>query len=488
MLANILILLPFLIAVLVNFLPTKSLKTFSVFSALGLLGVAVSAYFTYKGDTQSPLLSSDVSWIASLNSRWLIDLDGMSLLMVLLATLISPIIFMSIKEDAKYTKGFYALVWMMIGAMIGVFTSKDGLLFYVFWELALIPIYFICLIWGGENRGKVTFKFFIYTLFGSLFMLAALLYLYQHSTGGWEIASLYEAGRSLSGTEQNWIFWALFLGFAIKMPVFPFHTWQPDTYTTAPTQGTMLLSGIMLKMGTYGVIRWLLPMVPAGVAMNARTVMILSIIGIVYASCIALVQKDTKRLLAWSSIAHVGLISAGIFSMTPEGLSGAFIQMLAHGINVVGLFFIADIIYRRVKTNEMAAMGGIRGVAPVFALFFLIILLGSVALPLTNGFVGEFLLLNGVFQYNFWFAIFAGLTVVLGAVYMLRAYQQIMLGETNSLTSSFSEITSGEKMTLVIISVLIIVFGLFPNVLLDLVSPGVEALINNNLGTKEVIQ
>jgi NADH-quinone oxidoreductase subunit M len=488
MLANILILLPFLIAVLVNFLPTKSLKTFSVFSALGLLGVAVSAYFTYKGDTQSPLLSSDVSWIASLNSRWLIDLDGMSLLMVLLATLISPIIFMSINEDAKYTKGFYALVWMMIGAMIGVFTSKDGLLFYVFWELALIPIYFICLIWGGENRGKVTFKFFIYTLFGSLFMLAALLYLYQHSTGGWEIASLYEAGRSLSGTEQNWIFWALFLGFAIKMPVFPFHTWQPDTYTTAPTQGTMLLAGIMLKMGTYGVIRWLLPMVPAGVAMNARTVMILSIIGIVYASCIALVQKDTKRLLAWSSIAHVGLISAGIFSMTPEGLSGAFIQMLAHGINVVGLFFIADIIYRRVKTNEMAAMGGIRGVAPVFALFFLIILLGSVALPLTNGFVGEFLLLNGVFQYNFWFAIFAGLTVVLGAVYMLRAYQQIMLGETNSLTSSFSEITSGEKMTLVIISVLIIVFGLFPNVLLDLVSPGVEALINNNLGTKEVIQ
>jgi NADH-quinone oxidoreductase subunit M len=488
MLANILILLPFLIAVLVNFLPTKTLKTFSVFGSLGLLGVAVAAYYAYKGDAQSALLTSDVSWIASLNSRWLIDIDGMSLLMVLLATLITPIIFLTIRDDAGYNKGFYSLVWMTIGAMIGVFTAKDGLLFYVFWELALIPIYFICLIWGGENRGKVTFKFFIYTLFGSLFMLAALLYLYQHSNGGWEIASLYEAGRSLDATEQNWIFWALFLGFAIKMPVFPFHTWQPDTYTTAPTQGTMLLSGIMLKMGTYGAIRWLLPMVPSGVAMNARTVMILSIIGIVYASCIALVQKDIKKLLAWSSIAHVGLISAGIFSMQPEGLKGAFVQMLAHGINVVGLFFIADIIYKRTKTNEMTVMGGIRGVAPVFALLFLIVLLGSVALPLTNGFVGEFLLLSSVFQYNFWFALFAGLTVVLGAVYMLRAYQQIMLGETNGLTSSFTEINRGEKMTLVIIATLIIIFGLFPNVLLDLVSPGVDALINNNLGTKEVIQ
>lgn len=488
MLANILILLPFLVAVIVHFLPLKSLKTFSIFASIGLLFVAGAAYVTYKGDPQSAMLTSDHPWIASLGSRWFIDLDGMSILMVLLATIITPIIFLTIRADAKYEKGFYALVWMMVAAMIGVFSAKDGLLFYVFWELALIPIYFICLIWGGENRGRVTFKFFLYTLFGSLFMLAALLYLYQHSSNGWDIGALYEAGKSLSPQEQNWIFWALFLGFAIKMPVFPFHTWQPDTYTVAPTQGTMLLSGIMLKMGTYGAIRWLLPMVPAGVAANTQYVMILSVIGIVYASCIALVQQDAKRLVAWSSIAHVGLISAGIFSSNPEGLRGAFVQMLAHGINVVALFYIVDLVQSRMNTSDMNKLGGIRSVAPVFALFFLIVLLGSVALPLTNGFVGEFLLLSGVFQYNFWFALFAGLTVVLGAVYMLRAYQSIMLGEVNTLTSTFSELTSSEKITLVIVSTLIIVFGLFPNVLFDLINPGIEALINNNLGSKEVFQ
>ncbi len=488
MLANTLILLPFLIAVLVNFLPTKALKSFSIFGGIALLFIAGTAYTVYKSDPQSALLSSDFSWIASLKSRWFIDLDGMSLLMVLLATLISLLIFMTIREDSKYNNGFYSLVWMMIAAMIGVFSAKDGLLFYIFWELALIPIYFICLIWGGENRGKITFKFFIYTLFGSLFMLAALLYLYQHSSNGWEIGALYEAGRSLTPYEQNWVFWGLFLGFAIKMPVFPFHTWQPDTYNTAPSQGTMLLSGIMLKMGTYGAIRWLLPMVPAGVAANTYYVMILSVIGIVYASCIALVQQDAKRLIAWSSIAHVGLISAGIFSANPQGLKGAFVQMLSHGINVVGLFFIVDIIHSRMKTHDMTKLGGIRGVAPSLGLFFLIVLLGSVALPLTNGFVGEFLLLSGVFQYNFWLSLFAGLTVILGAVYMLRAYQNIMLGETNALTAAFTELTNSEKMTLIIISTLIIVFGLFPNILLDLVNPGVEAYINNNLGTKEVIQ
>jgi NADH-quinone oxidoreductase subunit M len=488
MLVNILILVPFITALLMLVLPKDSLKIASVLIALGLLGTTVMAYFIYKADASSGSLISDLSWIESIKSKWLVSLDGMSILMTFLATLICPIIFLSIDKKNNYSNNFYALVWIMIGAMIGVFTAKDGLLFYVFWELALIPIYFICLIWGGENRGKITFKFFLYTLFGSLFMLAALLYLYQKSTGGWEIGALNDAGRSLTQLEQNLVFWALFLGFAIKMPVFPFHTWQPDTYNAAPTQGTMLLSGIMLKMGTYGAIRWLLPMVPAAVAHNSRYVIMLSIIGIVYASCIALMQKDAKRLMAWSSIAHVGLISAGIFAFNNEGIKGAFVQMLSHGINVVGCFFIVDIIMRRMKTDDMTKLGGIRGVAPVFGLLFLIVLLGSVALPLTNGFVGEFLLINGVFQYDLIAAIFAGLTVILGAVYMLRAYQSIMLGETNALTSGFHEVEAWEKWTLIIIAGLIIFFGLFPNVVLDLIAPGVDALLNNNISTKEIIQ
>jgi NADH-quinone oxidoreductase subunit M len=481
MLANIIVLTPFLLALLFLVLPKSASRLASIFGSVVLLLLAGYAYSVFIQTPDSEILKSNFSWISSLNANWNLSIDGISLLMIILTAIVSFIIFLSIR--ATYSSNFYALAWAMIGAMLGVFTSRDGLLFYVFWELALIPIYFICLLWGGENRGRITFKFFIYTLAGSLFMLAAMIYLYLKA-GAWDIQSLYQAGSSLSITEQGFIFWAIFLGFAIKIPIFPFHTWQVDTYHTSPTQGTMLLSGIMLKMGTYGVFRWLLPMVPAGVASNAKIVIILCIIGIVFASCVAIVQKDFKRLLAWSSVAHVGLITAGLFSMNEEGMKGAFVQMLAHGINVVGLFYVADIIFDRSKTFELSKLGGIRGVAPSFALFFLIILMGSIALPLTNGFIGEFLLLNGIFQYNFWFAVFAGLTVVLGAVYMLRAYQASMLGDTNTTTSSFQEITNDEKWTLLLISALIILFGLFPNSIINIVNPSVDALINNNLSLK----
>jgi NADH-quinone oxidoreductase subunit M len=309
-------------------------------------------------------------------------------------------------------------------------------------------------------------------------MLAGLIYLYQHTaTRSFDIAELYAAGQSLDLVHQGYVFWAMFLAFAIKMPVFPFHTWQPDTYTTAPTQGTMLLSGIMLKMGTYGVIRWLLPVAPLGVEHWAHLAITLSVIGIVYASCIAIVQKDFKRLIAYSSIAHVGLIAAGILAGNVQGVQGSMIQMLSHGVNVVGLFFIVDLIQQRTGTRDIASLGGIRNVNPQFAVLFLIVLLGSVALPLTNGFVGEFLLINGVYQYNAWMAAFAGLTVILGAVYMLRSYQSVMLGETNSLTASFAPLTGNEKAVLFIICAAIIVFGVYPKPLMDIAEPAVLNLV-----------
>jgi NADH-quinone oxidoreductase subunit M len=291
------------------------------------------------------------------------------------------------------------------------------------------------------------------------------------------MAELYAAGRSLDVVHQGYVFWAMFIAFAIKMPIFPFHTWQPDTYTVAPTQGTMLLSGIMLKMGTFGVIRWLLPLAPLGAAHWAHLAITLSIIGIVYASCIAIVQKDFKRLIAYSSIAHVGLIAAGILSMNIQGVQGSLIQMLSHGVNVVGLFFIADLIQKRTNTRDIASMGGIRNVNPQFAVLFLIVLLGSVALPLTNGFIGEFLLLNGLYQHNAWMAGFAGLSVILGAVYMLRSYQSVMLGETNSVTAGFAELTGSEKAVLLIICAAIIVFGVFPKPLTDIVAPAANQLV-----------
>jgi NADH-quinone oxidoreductase subunit M len=371
---------------------------------------------------------------------------------------------------------------LMQMALVGVFVANDGFLFYVFWELALIPIYFICLVWGGDNRAKITFKFFVYTLFGSLFMLIALVFLYQHTgmqTGikSWAINDLYQAGRSLTEAQQGYVFWAMFLAFAIKMPIFPFHTWQPDTYVAAPTQGTMLLSGIMLKMGTFGLLKWLLPVVPLGVQNWGNVAMILSVFGIIYASCIAIVQTDFKRLIAYSSIAHVGLIAAGILAWNQQGVQGALMQMVSHGINVVGLFLIADILMRQTGTREISKLGGIRNVNPQFAVLYLIVLLGSVALPLTNGFVGEFLLITGVYGYSAWIAAFAGLSVILGAVYMLRSYQGIMLGETNELTAKFTNLSGSDKAVLIIVCAAIIALGVYPQPLTDLAEPAVKTLL-----------
>jgi NADH-quinone oxidoreductase subunit M len=369
-------------------------------------------------------------------------------------------------------------------ALVGVFTANDGFLFYVFWELALIPIYFICLLWGGENRGAITFKFFVYTLLGSLFMLVGLIYVYSHTgfeTGikSWAIADLYQAGRSLDVNQQSFVFWCIFLAFGIKMPIFPLHTWQPDTYVNAPTQGTMLLSGIMLKMGTFGLIKWLLPLTPLAMEKWGGVAIGLSVFGIIYASCIAIVQKDYKRLIAYSSIAHVGLIAAGILSCTQQGIQGGVMQMLAHGVNVVGLFLIADILLRHTGTRDIDKLGGIRSMNGNFAVLFLIIMLGSVALPLTNGFVGEFLLINGVYQYSAIAAAFAGLTVILGAVYMLRSYQSIMLGERKDSSIAFGSLAGSDKLVLYIICFVIVAFGVYPAPLNDLAEEGTKMIMQN---------
>jgi NADH-quinone oxidoreductase subunit M len=263
------------------------------------------------------------------------------------------------------------------------------------------------------------------------------------------------------------------------MPLFPFHTWQPDTYTVSPVQGTMLLSGIMLKMGIYGVIRWLIPVVPGGVAQWGMTAVIISVIGIIYASCIAIVQKDFKRLIAYSSIAHVGLISAGIFTLSAIGIQGAMIQMLSHGIIVFALFYIIEIIFDRTKTRTLSELGGIRDVAPILTTVFVITMLGSVALPFTSGFVGEFLLINAVFQYQAALGAIAGVTIILGAVYMLRTFQKSMSGETNNRTSSFVDLTGQEKLVLYPIVILIILIGVYPTPLLEISESAVNTLLHS---------
>lgn len=478
-----LILFPLLCGLLVLTTNNGQARKIALAASLLELGLAALALHLFKAGIHPEWMQTNIRWIDSLNVKIALGVDGISILLVMLTAFLLPfIILSSFSREYSNASVFYALILFMQMALMGVFMALDGFLFYVFWELALIPIWFICLLWGSGDAGKITFKFFIYTLLGSLFMLVGLIFLYQHSgiDGGaksFAIEALYKAGASLSAAQQGFIFWCFFLAFAIKMPVFPFHTWQPDTYTSSPTPGTMLLSGIMLKMGTYGLIRWLLPIAPVGLADWGGLAIALSVTGILYASILAIAQKDFKRLIAYSSIAHVGLIAAGILTFTFQGIQGAVVQMLSHGVNVVGLFFIADILQSRMQTRDIASLGGIRNVAPRFALLFLIVMLGSVALPFTNGFVGEFLLISGVFQYGIWTAVFAGLTVILGAVYMLRSYQGIMLGDVTSKTSSFPELTSHEKWVLIPLVIVILFFGVYPAHILEIAEPAVKILI-----------
>jgi NADH-quinone oxidoreductase subunit M len=477
MLTTLLIFWPLIAALIVLILDSKQAKGWALIASLIELAISLLIVFQFQ-PTSETQFTADYPWIASLGINYHVGVDGISLLLVLLTTVLTPLIVLSsFKFNYENARSFYGLILFMEMALIGVFVALDGFLFYIFWEMALIPIYFICLRWGGVNRGAVTLKFFIYTLAGSLIMLIGFIYLYYQTPGthSFDIQALYLAGRDLPAYEQGLIFWAIFAAFAVKMPIFPFHTWQPDTYHTAPTQGTMLLSGIMLKMGIYGVIRWLIPVVPDGAAEWGQTAIILSVIGIIYASCLAIVQKDLKRLIAYSSIAHVGLIAAGIFTMSKIGMQGAMIQMISHGIVIVGLFYIIDIIIARTSTQEIASLGGIRNTAPIFTTVFLIVMLGSVALPLTSGFVGEFLLLNSVFQYHHIIGAIAGLTMILGAVYMLRSFQQTMLGENNAVTKGFVDLDTTEKFVLYPIVAMIILIGVYPAPLLNIS----EAAVNN---------
>lgn len=445
---------------------------FSLFS----LAVAIGLLCKFTPDASTQFVVN-FPWIQQLGINFHAGIDGISMITVLLTNVLMPLIILaSFKHEYKNANAFYALVLFMQTGLLLVFTALDAFLFYIGWEAALIPIYFICATWGGKDRIKVNMKFFVYTIAGSLFMLLGIIYLYlQNPANNFELAEFYKI--ELDAAHQGWIFWAFFIAFAIKMPIFPFHTWQPDTYTTAPTPGTMLLSGIMLKMGIYGVIRWLLPIVPQGVLDWTHIVIVLAIIGVVYAAIIAFMQKDAKRLVAYSSISHVGLIAAGIFTLSHQGLQGSMIQMLSHGINVIGLFFVLDIISSRLATNKVDELGGLAKVAPQLAITFLIILLGTVALPGTNGFIGEFLLLMSVYNYNAWLGAVAGLTIIFGAVYMFRSYQKIMLGETNALTASFKDIAGTEKVVLYTICALIIAIGVYPKPLMQISDASVQHLL-----------
>ena len=418
------------------------------------------------------MLTFSAPWLTSLGSSFSLQMDGLGTMLSLLTTISYFLLFWYLKgRTIERPAAFFGWLLLAQVGMLGVFLSIDSLLFYFFWELALIPMYFLASQWGGAKRIPVTFKFFIYTFLGSVFMLIGILYL-QSKTADHSFALESIKKIRLSNEQQSWMFWLFFIAFAIKLPVFPFHTWQPDTYEESPTPVTSILSAVMVKMGILGLLRWLLPLFPIASYMWGDVVMSLAVVGIVYASLLAMQQSDLKRLIAYSSIAHIGLMTAGAFALNNMAYQGLLLQLFTHGINILGMWILADIIERKTGTRSLDSLGGIAQQSPTLTIFFVIIALANIALPLTNAFVGEFLLFNGILatpsNYYWVFAAVGGLGIILSAVYTLKMIRAIFYGEPNTITNKPIQLESHEVIALSVIVGLILFFGVYPQPLLDM--------------------
>ncbi len=467
-----LILLPLLTGIAGFFIKEENTaKGWALLSAVLTLVVAIAGIYFYPSVQQS----FDSAWLPALGSRFTLSMDGMSKMLILLTAVSFPLIFLvTYKNSYKNAGSFYALMLLTQAGLMGVFAANDALLFYFFWELALIPVYFLCSLWGGEKRIAATFKFFIYTFIGSLMMLAGILYLYfQTADHSFAWQSFYTV--QMEPAQQSLIFWLFFVAFAIKMPIFPFHTWQPDAYEQSPTATTMVLSGVMVKMGIFAVIKWLLPFFPAAADKYAQIIIILSVAGMLYASLIAIRQDDVKRLIAYSSIAHIGLMSATLFTNSRVGLEGVMIQMFNHGVNVIGLWIVADAIEQQLGTRKFSDLGGLAQKAPTLAIMLVVMAFANIALPLTNAFVGEFLMFNGLFSYNIWIAAIAGISIILAAVYTLNMVQKVFYGKTTAVTENATDISGNIKLALVVLVVVVIALGVYPQPMIDLTKDTVGA-------------
>ena len=485
---HVLIFFP-LLAGVITFLFKKdaAIKSWALFSSIITLCVSLLSLY-YANDNALSGLAFNYEWLKYLGASFSVSLDGIGRLLTFLTAISFPVIFVATyNTNYKNANIFYGLLLLTQAGLMGVFVASDALIFYFFWELAIIPVYFLCSKWGGEKRLQATFKFFIYTFTGSLLMLVGIIYVYLHTAPVYDVAHAvisehsfalsYFYAAQLSANQQNWLFWLFFIAFAIKMPVFPFHTWQPDTYEQSPSAVTMVLSGVMVKMGLFGVIRWLLPMFPLAVAKFDNVVILLSIIGIVYASLLATRQDDLKRLVAYSSIAHIGLMSATIFTTKQIGLEGVMIQMFNHGINIIGLWIVIEIIERQLGVRKISQLAGVAHKAPVLTIMLVVIAFANIALPLTNAFVGEFMMFSGLFQFNVWFAVAALVSIILAAMYTLNMVQKVFYGTANSLTDTIKEISVNEQVVLCIVVVAIFLTGIYPQPLFNLTKDSVIDII-----------
>ena len=454
----------------------NSAKHISLFISLANFALALYLWFIFdKIDSDFQFVEERIWLEGFINYK--VGVDGISILFIVLTTFIIPLCIISVNSTINYRlKDFLIAILFMETMMIGVFCSLDLVIFYLFFEAGLIPMFLIIGIWGGQRRVYAAFKFFLYTLLGSVLMLVAIISIYWIE-GTTDVVKLYELG--IDAKYQNLLWLAFFTSFAVKTPMWPVHTWLPDAHVEAPTAGSVLLAAILLKMAGYGFIRFSIGLFPIASEYFVSLVFTLSLIAIIYTSLVALMQEDMKKLIAYSSVAHMGFVTMGIFTMTPQGIEGSIFQMISHGIISAALFFSVGVVYERMHTREIKNYGGVVNVMPRFAVVFMIFTLGSLGLPGTTGFIGEFLILIGTFKVNFVVATIASLGVILGAAYILWLYRRVVFGEiTNPKIKNLNDLNHPEMIILSFLAFLSILFGFFPDPLLCTTSTSVESLIN----------
>ena len=494
MILSTIVFLPLLFALIVAVWPNaKTIRPLALgFSVIEfLLSLVISQHFD-PSSAQLQLVEKYM-WIDRFGIQYFLGIDGISLWLVLLTTFLTPIIILaSWTSISERVKGFHVCMFILQTAMLGTFLAMDAVFFYTFWELSLVPMYFMVGIWGGARRIYATVKFFIFTMAGSVLMLVAIIYmmyLTQEATGHMSASLLdfYKLKIPFVGgtffSLQTLLFFAFALAFAIKVPAFPVHTWLPDAHVEAPTPGSVILAGVMLKMGTYGFMRWVIPLFPEASEYWGWLFMLIGTVGIIYGALVAMVQPDVKKLVAYSSVSHMGYILLGLFAFNAYGMSGGLYQMLNHGISTGALFILIGMIYERTHSREISKYGGLAGVLPIFTIFFFIITLSSIAVPMTNGFVGEFMILLGTFKAQPAFAYFAVSGVVLGAVYMLWMFKRVFFGPQGELVKDehhpLHDLNVREIVVLVPMVIMVFWMGLFPNNFLDYSKASIDFLVNN---------
>jgi NADH-quinone oxidoreductase subunit M len=483
---TVLILLPFAAAIVVALLPSRRKELFlPVGIALSLLPVALAGYlfFVFKTGEAGFQFVEEVPWYAPWGISWHVGVDGISLLMIVLTGILMPVSLAASTSISKRMKQFVVFNLILEGGLMGVFLSLDMFMFFVFFEVILIPMYFIIGVWGSERRIYAAVKFFLFTATGSALMLAGIIsmaLMYAHQNGG-TISFDYLGWLTLQMPlhTEMWLFAAFAVAFAIKVPMFPFHTWLPDAHVEAPTAGSVMLAGVLLKMGTYGLLRFNLGLFPQATLKFVPLMAVLAVIGIVYGAAVAIVQPNLKKLVAYSSVSHLGFIVLGIFALTSQGLEGGVVQMFNHGVTTGALFLLVGMIYERRHTKEISDFGGIQKVMPIFAGFFLFTAFASIGLPSLNGFIGEFLILMGSFLTLKWYAIVAASGVILAAVYLLWAYERVFTGPiTKPENEKLFDLDAREKTILAVLAAFMLLIGLYPKIALDRIGPSTEAVLD----------